>query len=242
MYFVFDCITTFPGIKIDNEQNTQDQDGEKDRLNNPTGQYPAMYRNMLAWVGVWMENNGAPRMKLSWSGEQEKEGFEQLFEGLNRYKDFGLIHFGARSTHLPMFTYKAMQYGLIMPNRLSTHDITYRYSRHNIDLRDLMSNYGADVPPEFSELPKLLPLPDDLNVALKEICNIETPYKTESTSDSDSDDDIPTQSETETLCYKRVLCIYLTWLHLKHAQGDIESHHFENLRNRGQKKLYDLID
>jgi len=240
MFFVFDCITTFTstGMRTDNEQNNRTQDVEKERLSKPDERYPAIYQKLLAWVGIWIENNGAPRMKLSWSGEQEKEGFEKLFKGLNRYKDFGLIHFGARSTHLPMFTYKAMQYGLIMPTRLSTHDITYRYSKHNVDLRDLMSNYGADVLPEFSELPTLLTLPDDLNGALKEICKFETPIKSESTIDNK----ISTQSEIETLCYKRVLCIYLTWLTLKHAQGDIESHHFENLRYRGQKKLHDLIN
>ena len=46
---------------------------------------------------------------------------------------------------IPVLAYRAMKHGLQMPIRMSNYDIKYRYSRHNIDLVDEFSNYGASL-------------------------------------------------------------------------------------------------
>ena len=236
MFFVFDCITEFSEMRPNTRELSEEEQevGIRSKIGEGIS-YPALHRRMLAWVGIWIENNGTPRKQLSWSGDVEKEGFKQLFDGLNHYKDFGLIHFGARSNHLPMFTYKAMQYQLVMPLRLSSHDITYRYSKHNIDLRDQLCNYGADTPANFAELLALINLPENIQKTLTKIALYGKNLGQAVTSNNDH------ELELETKGYLRVLCIYLAWLRLKHAQGDIENQHYEHLRNRGQKKLASLI-
>ncbi|MDX1670992.1 MAG: ribonuclease H-like domain-containing protein, partial [Balneolaceae bacterium] len=166
MFFVFDVetIPDFEFIRQVLEHPEEDdealllQAGEE-LARNPAGFLPPMYHRMISWVGLWIENNGAPRQKLAWSGEDEKEGLEQLFDGLGTYKDFGLIHHNGRTFDLPLLTYRAMKHRLQMPVRMNHYDIKYRYSKHNVDLMEEFSNYGASSWPKLKHLGFLIKVP-----------------------------------------------------------------------------------
>ena len=105
--------------------------------------FPPMFHQMVSWAGLWIEDNGKPVREDAWSGSDEKQGLQKLFDQMNTYKDFGLIHHNGRGFDLPLLTYRAMRHELQMPVRLGQHAIRYRYSRENIDLMDEFSNYGA---------------------------------------------------------------------------------------------------
>lgn len=232
MFFVFDVetIPDFDYIRAVLQEPEEEQDalltqaGEK-LANNRSGFLPPMYHHMIAWVGLWIENNGVPKQKVSWSGEDEKEGLTQLFDALTTYKDFGLIHHNGRGFDLPLLTYRAMKHGLQMPLRMHHHDIRYRYSKHNVDLIDEFSNYGASSWPKLKHLGYLIDIPfkqtGEGNVVLEM-------FREEKL------------DQIEHYCHEDVMATYIVWLHLKFTVGDINRELFDNLKERAMTKLSEI--
>jgi len=204
MYFVFDIETDPP----------------KDYYNaGEAEQKPVFNLSLSAWAGLWIENNGTPRQQLTWSGRNEKEGLQALFKALNQFKDFGLIHMGGRQLHQPLIQYKAMQYQLVQPYRLSSHEILYRYSNQNLDLKDLLSNYGATPTSTLKELASFLKIPiPAIPAARKE----------------------QDKTEEHNICLSNVMAIYVIWLHLQFSRGNLNEHLFKNLKQRALAKIETL--
>lgn len=227
MLFVFN-ITTIPNkdfLKITiRDQN--ELSGDPLTSQNPDildqQPLPPMYHKMISWVGLWIDNMGEPRQKLSWSGANELEGLEELRNGLNIYKDFGLIHHKGRSHSLPLIHYLALKYGLQMPARLSHHDIRYRYSKDNLDISEELNNYGASKAPDLLHLAQLiglpiLPKPDVLSL-----------YELDRFQDIEDHN------------LNSVMTIYLIWLQLGYVKDDLSADQFVNLKKRALQKLEEI--
>jgi 3'-5' exonuclease len=232
MFFVFD-LETVPDFefvrRVINEPNDDDtllleQAGEE-LARNKSGFLPPMYHRIVSWVGLWIDNLGEPRQKLSWNGTNEKEGLLKLIDALNTYKDFGLIHHNGRGFDLPVITYRAMKHGLQLPLRLNNREIKYRYSDRNIDLVDEFSNYGASSWPKLKHIGLLIGIPfkqiGEGNVVLEMYRNNEL-------------------DRIEHYCYEDVMATYLVWLYLKYTVGDLTVERFENLRDRALLKLTEI--
>lgn len=232
MFFVFD-IETIPDHEfirqvLDLPEATDEElleAASEDLARNKSGFLPPMYHRMVSWVGLWIENNGSPRQKISWNGRDEVEGLKALFSALNTYKDFGLIHHNGRGFDLPVITYRALKHGLQMPRRLSHYDIKYRYSNHNIDLQDEFSNYGASSWPKLGHLGHLIGMPVKKTGGGHEVLAM---YE------NDELDKI------EHYCYEDVMGTYIIWLHLKFTSGDIDREPFSNLKDRALSKLDEI--
>lgn len=232
MYFVFD-VETIPDFEfvrsvITDPEEANDalllQAGEE-LARNQSGFLPPMYHRIISWVGLWIENNGVPKQKVSWHGEDEVEGLKELFDALSTYKDFGLIHHNGRGFDLPLITYRAMKHGLQMPTRMNHHEIRYRYSKHNVDLIDEFSNYGASSWPKLKHLGYLLDIPFKQTGEGNEVLDMYNEDKLE---------------EIEHYCYEDVMATYVVWLHLKYTVGDISKELFDNLKERAMNKLKEI--
>jgi 3'-5' exonuclease len=232
MFFVFD-LETVPDFefvrRVINEPSDDDallleQAGEE-LARNKSGFLPPMYHRIVSWVGLWIDNLGEPRQKLSWNGTDEKEGLLKLIDALNTYKDFGLIHHNGRGFDLPVITYRAMKHGLQLPARLNRHEIRYRFSRENIDLVDEFSNYGASSWPKLKHIGLLIGIPfkqiGEGNVVLEMFNQNEL-------------------AKIEHYCYEDVMATYLVWLYLKYTVGELDAQRFENLRDRALQKLREI--
>lgn len=232
MFFVFD-IETIPDFDFIRQvlENPDDEDdllleqASDELARNQAGFLPPIYHKMVAWVGLWIDNLGGPKKKVSWSGEDEKEGLEELFRTLNTYKDFGLIHHNGRGFDLPLITYRAMKHRLQMPLRLNKYEIKYRYSNQNIDLVDEFSNYGASSWPKLKHLGNLIDIPFKQTGEGNEVLEM---YRK-----GDID-------RIEHYCYEDVMGTYIVWLHLKYTIGDIKEQNFKNLSERAHKKLEEI--
>ena len=232
MFFVFD-IETVPDFDFIREilkmPDVSDEDAleiaEEELARNKSGFLPPMYHRVVSWVGLWIENNGMPRQKKSWNGTDEVEGLKSLFNALNTYKDFGLIHHNGRGFDLPVITYRALKHGLQMPRRLSHYDIQYRYSSHNVDLVDEFSNYGASSWPKLDHLSQLIGIPvKQTGGGNKVLAMFE-------------DDKL---DKIENYCHEDVMGTYIIWLHLKYTAGDISDEVFSNLKERAMGKLNEI--
>lgn len=232
MFFVFDIETVpdFDYIRavLNSVENSDDDlliQASEELTNNRSGFLPPMYHRMVSWVGLWIENNGKPKQKVSWNGKDEKEGLIQIFDTLLTYKDYGLIHHNGRGFDLPLLTYRAMKYGLQMPLRLNHRDIRYRYSNVNIDLIDEFSNYGASSYPKLKHLGYLINIPfkktGEGNEVLRMFRNGELDL-------------------IEHYCYEDVMATYIVWLHMKYTVGDIPTDAFTNLKERALTKLTEI--
>lgn len=232
MFFVFD-IETVPDFEyiravLSSMENSDDDlliQAAEELTHNRSGFLPPMYHRMVAWVGLWIENNGKPKQKVSWNGRNEKEGLIQIFDTLLTYKDYGLIHHNGRGFDLPLLTYRAMKYGLQMPLRLNHRDIRYRYSHANIDLMDEFSNYGASSFPKLKHLGYLIDIPFKQTGEGNEVLRM---YR------NDELDLI------EHYCYEDVMATYIVWLHMKYTIGDIPVDVFTNLKERALTKLKEI--
>jgi len=232
MYFVFD-IETIPDF--DFIRNVlHDQESEEEALlekaseelaKNKSGFLPPMYHRVVSWVGLWIENTGEPRNKVSWNGDDEKQGLIELIQTLSLYKDYGLIHHNGRGFDLPLVTYRCMKHGLQLPRRMNHHDIRYRFSQHNVDLVDEFSNYGASSWPKLKHLGQLLSIPFKQTGEGNEVLAM---YK---------DDKL---AAIEHYCYEDVMATYLVWLYLKFTVGDIDKQNFEQLKDRATAKLLEI--
>ncbi len=232
MFFVFD-VETIPDFEfvrqvIDNPEDNEDElliQASEELARNSSGFLPPMYHKMISWVGLWIENNGNPKQKVSWHGTDEKEGLEQVFDALSTYKDFGLVHHNGRGFDLPLLTYRALKHGLQMPKRLNHYDIKYRYSNDNVDLIDEFSNYGASSWPKLKHLGKLISIPFKQTGEGHEVLEMFREDKLE---------------EIEHYCYEDVMGTYVVWLHLKFTVGDISKELFDNLNDRAMSKLNEI--
>lgn len=232
MFFIFD-VETVPDLDylrniIDSPKKDDDDlliQAREELARNSSGFLPPMYHRMVSWVGLWIENTGSPKQKVSWHGTDEKEGLEQIFNALGTYKDFGLIHHNGRGFDLPLLTYRAMKHGLQMPIRLNHYDIKYRYSNDNVDLLDEFSNYGASSWPKLKHLGYLIDIPFKQTGKGNEVLEM---FRRDEL------------SEIEHYCYEDVMATYVLWLHLKYTVGDINKELFDNLNDRAMGKLEEI--
>lgn len=232
MYFVFDVETIpdfdFLRMLLDNIECSEDElltEASEKLASNKSGFLPPMYHRMVSWVGLWIENDGKPRQKVGWNGENELEGLNQLFDVLLTFKDYGLIHHNGRGFDLPLLTYRAMKYGLQMPLRLNHRDIRYRYSNANVDLMDEFSNYGASSFPKLKHLGYLIDIPFKQTGEGNEVLRM---YR---------EGDL---GQIEHYCYEDVMATYIVWLHMKYTVGDIPADSFSNLKERALNKLKEI--
>jgi len=232
MFFIFD-IETVPDFELirnvlaaaeEDEELLLQRAGEE--ISGSRGGFlPPMYHRMVSWVGLWIENDGSPRQKVSWNGEDEPHGLRQLFDSLLTYKDYGLIHHNGRGFDLPLLTYRAMKYGLQMPLRLNHRDIRYRFSAVNVDLMDEFSNYGASSFPKLKHLGQLIGIPFKKTAEGNQVLEM---YQ---------------RGELDLIehyCYEDVMATYIVWLHMKYTTGEISSDSFQNLNDRALGKLREI--
>lgn len=232
MKFVFD-LETIPDIDLirksidgasDDDATLMEQATEQ-LSRNKTGFMPPAFQRIVAWVGLWIEETGQPKNKVSWSGADEKEGLQKLIDALLTYRDFGLIHHNGKGFDLPVILYRAMKHGLQLPKRLNSQDIRYRFSKDNVDLVDEFTNYGA------SQWPKLKHLGALVGVPFKQ------------TGEGNAVDVMFKEGKIEAIehyCYEDVMATYLIWLHLKYTNGDMDAELFANLKERAMSKLVEI--
>jgi len=232
MFFVFD-LETVPDIEllraaVDGASDDDDlllEQATEQISRNKSGFMPPMFHKIVSWVGLWIENNGEPRNKVSWSGDNEKEGIQKLFEALSAFKDFGLIHHNGKGFDLPVITYRAMKYGLQVTTRLNTYDIKYRFSKVNVDLMDEFSNFGASVAPKLKHLGLLI------NIPFKQTAEGNAVFEMYKKGEIE---------QIEHYCYEDVMATYLVWLHLKFTTSELQQDTFINLRDRATSKLQEI--
>ncbi len=232
MYFIFD-LETIPDFEFI-RRVLNDPDADDDMLlelaseelaRNQSGFLPPMYHRMVSWVGLWIENTGQPRQKVSWNGEDEKEGLRQIFDAIGTFKDFGLIHHNGKGFDIPVLTYRAMKHGLQMPVRMSDYEIRYRYSRHNVDLVDEFSNYGASSWPKLKHLGQLIGINFKQTGEGTEVLAM---YR-------GGELDL-----IEHYCYEDVMATYIVWLYHQYTTANISEDTFENLKERAVNKLTEI--
>lgn len=232
MFFIFD-LETIPDIDFIRDV-LHEPELEEDKLleraseelaRNSSGFLPPMYHRMVSWVGLWIENTGGPKQKVAWSGKDEKEGLLKIFDAIGTYKDFGLIHHNGKGFDIPVLTYRAMKHGLQMPVRMNDYDIRYRYSKHNVDLVDEFSNYGASSWPKLKHLGQLIGIPFKQTGEGNEVFAM---YK---------------RGELDLIehyCYEDVMATYIVWLYHEFTAGHIPEDQFQNLQERAMKKLDEI--
>ncbi len=232
MYFVFDfeSIPDFDLIRkaVDGPSDDNDtllEQAAEQIAHNKTGFMPPMFHRLVSWVGLWIDNNGEPKQKVSWSGESEVDGLQKIIFALNAYKDFGLVHHNGRGFDLPLLTYRALKHGLQLPLRLNNYEIRYRYSKSNIDLVDEFSNFGASSWPKLKHLGLLVGVPFKQTGEGNEVLKMYREGR---------------MNEIEHYCYEDVMATYLIWLHLKYTVGDINAESFNNLQSRAMEKLTEI--
>lgn len=232
MFFIFD-IETIPDFDfvrtVMNDHDSEEDDlliaASEQLARNSSGFLPPMYHKIISWVGLWVENTGKPVQKVSWSGDDEKEGLKVLFDALLTYKDFGLVHHNGRGFDLPLITYRTMKHGMQMPLRLNHYDIRYRFSKANVDLMDEFSNYGASSYPKLKHLGYLIDVPFKQTAEGNEVLAMHREGKL---------------AEIEHYCYEDVMATYVIWLRMKYTTGDISEEIFTNLNERALSKLKEI--
>ncbi|PTM20849.1 MAG: hypothetical protein DA446_01420 [Bacteroidetes bacterium] len=232
MFFVFD-VESIPDTRLIGQVLERPEVPEDELLESASQEltkggstfFPPMFHQMVSWAGLWIEDNGKPVREDAWSGNDEKQGLQKLFDQMNTYKDFGLIHHNGRGFDLPLLTYRAMRHELQMPVRLGQHAIRYRYSRENIDLMDEFSNYGA------SSYPKLKYLGHLMNIPFKKTAEGSEVYALFKRGELE---------QIQTYCHEDVIATYLVWLSFKFTTGEIAKTSYINLKERALQKLKSL--
>lgn len=232
MYFVFDIesIPDIPFLKSLLENPPDDQEALLELASEEFGRgksgfLPPMYHQMVSWVGLWVTSSGEPKQKVAWSGEDERQGLLQLIDTLRTYKDFGVIHHNGKGFDLPLITYRALKHGLQLPSRLNNHEIRYRYSKHNLDLMDEFSNYGASSFPKLKHIGALIGVPVKVTGQGDEVLSLYQNGEME---------------RIEHYCYEDVMATYLIWLHLQYTSGTLKQPEFQDLRERALAKLKNI--
>ena len=232
MFFIFD-IETIPDIELvrtvmddlDSEEEALLEVASQELAKNSVGFLPPMYHQLVAWVGLWIDNRGEPKQKMGWNGINEKEGLQNIFEAIGTFKDFGLIHHNGKGFDIPALTYRAMKHGLQMPSRMSDYDIRYRYSKYNIDLMDEFSNYGASSWPKLKHLGQLIGIP------FKQTGEGNQVYEMFKRNELDL---------IEQYCYEDVLATYIIWLYMQFSTNRIHEDQFHRLKERVLSKLNEI--
>ncbi len=232
MFFVFD-IESIPDIPFLRELMEMPPEDDHELLERAAEEFgrgksgflPPMYHQMVSWVGLWITLSGEPRQKVSWSGTNEREGLVALIDALRTYKDFGVIHHNGKGFDLPLITYRAMKHGLQLPPRLNAHDIRYRFSKHNLDLMDEFSNFGASSFPKLKHIGTLIGIPVKVTGEGNEVL--------EMFRKGDLD-------RIENYCYEDVMATYLIWLHLQFTNAELAEPRFQDLRKRALSKLVEI--
>lgn len=232
MFFIFD-VETIPDFELirtvlndfDSDEDALLDIASEELAKNKSGFLPPMYHKVLSWVGLWIENNGNPRQKVAWTGEDEKEGLRQIFDAISTYKDFGLIHHNGKGFDIPLITYRAMKHGLQMPIRMNDYEIRYRYSKHNVDLVDEFSNYGASSWPKLKHLGQLIGIPFKQTGEGNEVLAM---YRRNEL------------SLIEHYCYEDVMATYIIWLFHQYTVSNITEEQFGNLKERALSKLAEI--
>jgi len=232
MFFVFDIesIPDIPFLRTLLENPPEDDDAllevaAEEFGRGKSGFLPPMYHQMVSWVGLWVTASGEPRQKVAWSGTDEKEGLVQLIDTLRTYKDFGVIHHNGKGFDLPLITYRALKHGLQLPSRLNNHDIRYRFSKHNLDLMDEFSNFGASSYPKLKHIGALIGVPVKVTGQGDEVLDMFRKNEL---------------ARIEHYCYEDVMATYLIWLHLQFTSGSLSESEFQNLRTRALAKLREI--
>ncbi len=232
MFFVFDIesIPDIPFLRTLLENPPEDDDAllevaAEEFGRGKSGFLPPMYHQMVSWVGLWVTASGEPRQKVAWSGTDEKEGLVQLIDTLRTYKDFGVIHHNGKGFDLPLITYRALKHGLQLPSRLNNHDIRYRFSKHNLDLMDEFSNFGASSYPKLKHIGALIGVPVKVTGQGDEVLDMFRKNEL---------------ARIEHYCYEDVMATYLIWLHLQFTSGSLSESEFQNLRTRALTKLREI--
>jgi hypothetical protein len=232
MYFIFDLetIPDFDFVRtVLNDHDSEEDDlllkASEELARNASGFLPPMYHRMVSWVGLWIENTGQPRQKLSWNGEDEKQGLENIFKAIGTYKDFGLIHHNGKGFDIPVLTYRAMKHGLQMPVRMNDYDIRYRYSKHNVDLVDEFSNYGASSWPKLKHLGQLIGIPFKQTGEGNQVLEMFRKNQLDL---------------IEHYCYEDVMATYIVWLYHQYTASHIPEDQFKNLKERALGKLDEI--
>lgn len=232
MYFVFD-VETIPDYdllkSVVGDQFANDEElleaANEHLTKNKQGFLPPMFHRIVSWVGLWVDDSCHPKAKHAWSGTDEKEGLKSLMISLSEYKDFGVVHHNGKGFDLPLITYRCLKHGIQMTSRLSHYDIKYRYSKHNIDLVDEFSNFGASAWPKLKHLGLLVGIP----------------FK-----QTGEGDQVKTMfedgrlSEIEHYCYEDVLATYIIWLNLRHTFSDIKTENYKILHDRAVQRLHEI--
>ncbi len=232
MFFVFD-IESIPDIAFLRTllENPPEEDepmleiAAEEFGRGKSGFLPPMYHQMVSWVGLWVTTSGEPRQKVAWSGTNEREGLETLIDTLRTFKDFGVIHHNGKGFDLPLVTYRAMKHGLQLPSRLNNHEIRYRFSKHNLDLMDEFSNFGASSYPRLKHIGALIGIPVKMTGEGDEVLSMYRDGKLD---------------RIEHYCYEDVMATYLIWLHLQFTSGVLSQNEFQNLRSRALSKLQEI--
>jgi len=232
MFFVFDIesVPDFDFVRNVLDKPDLDEDAllelaGEELARNKSGFLPPMFHRMVSWVGLWIDNTGEPKNKISWSGTDEKQGLEKLIQSLSMYKDFGLIHHNGRGFDLPLLTYRSLKHGLQLPRRLCHHDIRYRFSQHNIDLVDEFSNYGASSWPKLKHLGMLVGIPFKTTGEGNAVLQMFRDERLDA---------------IEHYCYEDVIATYLIWLFMKFNNGEMNELAFFQLRDRAIQKLNEI--
>jgi len=229
MFFVFDT-ETIPDIELIRSVVEGDADTEEalielasDQLaKNKNGFLPPMYHRIICWVGLWVDESCNPKALHRWTGVDEAEGIRQLMLVLKEYKDFGMVHHNGKGFDLPLLTYRSMKYHIQMVSRLNHYDIKYRYSKHNIDLVDELSNFGASSWPKLKQLGQLIGIP----------------FKQTAEGDRVIDMFRANQlKQIEQYCTEDVLSTYIVWLNYRHTTGEVKTEHYQPLLERAVQKL-----
>jgi 3'-5' exonuclease len=232
MYFVFD-IESIPDIPFLRELIEMPPDDDQELLERAaedfgrgkSGFLPPMYHQMVSWVGLWITLSGEPRQKVAWTGTDEREGLAALIDTLRTYKDFGVIHHNGKGFDLPLITYRAMKHGLQLPPRLNAHDIRYRFSKHNLDLMDEFSNFGASSFPKLKHIGALIGIPVKVTGEGNEVLEMFRRGELD---------------RIENYCHEDVMATYLIWLHLQYTNAELAEPRFQDLRRRALAKLAEI--
>jgi hypothetical protein len=232
MFFVFDT-ETIPDIDLIRSSVVGDADTEEALLElateqlakNKQGFLPPMYHRMVCWVGLWVDESCNPKALHRWVGVDEAEGIRELMQVLREYKDFGIVHHNGKGFDLPLLTYRSMKHHIQMVSRLGHHEIKYRYSKHNIDLVDELSNFGASSWPKLKQLGLLIGVPFKQTAEGDRVIDMFKAQQLE---------------QIEQYCTEDVMATYIVWLNYRHTTGELKTDHYQHLLERAIQKLKHL--
>src|SRR5690625_7853953 len=112
MLFVFD-VETIPDFDflrnvLDSAETDEDlllEQAAEELSRGGSGFLPPMYHRIISWVGLWIDNDGNPVTKKGGYGEEEAEGWGQLFDEVMNYREVGRSHDKGKGADLQRSAY-----------------------------------------------------------------------------------------------------------------------------------------